>query len=114
MFFVFNKDKISAYIVSILTVAILFGTANFINNNKIVRTSVTQTKLLPIYNVETNEKKVAFTMNCAWNADDIDSILKTLEKNNIKITFFMVGDWIEKYPESVKKIYEAGHEIRKS
>lgn len=23
----------------------------------------------------------------------------------------MVGDWIEKFPEAVKKIYEAGHEI---
>ena len=23
----------------------------------------------------------------------------------------MVGDWIEKYPEAVKKVYEAGHEI---
>ncbi len=39
----------------------------------------------------------------AWNADDIDSILETLQKNNIKITFFMVGDWIEKFPEAVKR-----------
>ena len=23
----------------------------------------------------------------------------------------MVGDWVDKYPEAVKKIYEAGHEI---
>ncbi len=114
MFFVFNKDKISAYIVSILTVAILFGTANLINNNKTVQTSSMAKKMIPIYNVETTENKVAFTMNCAWNADDIDAILKTLEKNNIKITFFIVGDWMEKYPEAVKKIYEAGHEIRKS
>ncbi len=49
--------------------------------------------------------------NCDWNADDIDNILKILEKNNTKITFFMVGDWTEKYPEAVKKIYTAGHEI---
>ena len=49
--------------------------------------------------------------NCDWNADDIDSILKTLEENNTKITFFMVGSWIEKFPEAVKKISEAGHEI---
>ena len=113
MFLVFNKDKISAYVVSVLTVAILFGTANLITNNNTVQTSATSSKLLPIYNVETIEKKVAFTMNCAWNADDIDSILKTLEQNNVKITFFMVGDWMEKYPEAVKKIYETGHEIRK-
>lgn len=49
--------------------------------------------------------------NCYWNADDIDSILKTLQDNNVKITFFMVGDWIEKFPEATKKIHQAGHEI---
>jgi peptidoglycan/xylan/chitin deacetylase (PgdA/CDA1 family) len=50
-------------------------------------------------------------INCDWNADDIDKILKTLEENNTKITFFMVGDWIQKFPEAVKKIHDAGHEI---
>ena len=50
-------------------------------------------------------------MNCAWNADDIDKILETLQKNNVKITFFLVGEWVDKYPEAVKKIAEAGHEI---
>lgn len=49
--------------------------------------------------------------NCDWNADDIDSILDTLNKYNIKITFFIVGDWADKYPEAVKKINENGHEI---
>lgn len=49
--------------------------------------------------------------NCVWNADDIDKILNVLNENNVKITFFMVGNWIDKYPEAVKKIHEAGHEI---
>ena len=109
MFLVLNKEKIQTYIVSVLTVAILIGLAN-IENIKTVSTSVF-TKLLPIYNVQTEEKKVAFTMNCAWNADDIDSILETLKKHNIYITFFVVGDWVDKYPDVVKKIYDAGHEI---
>lgn len=55
--------------------------------------------------------KIYHKRNCDWNADDIDSILETLEKNEVKITFFMVGTWIDKYPEAVKKINEAGHEI---
>jgi len=109
MFLVFNKEKIQTYIVSVLTVAVLIGVAN-IRNIKTVSTSAT-TRLLPIYNVQTDEKKVAFTMNCAWNADDIDSILETLKNNNVHITFFMVGNWVDKYPEAVKKINEAGHEI---
>jgi len=109
MFLVFNKDKIQTYIVSVLTVAVLIVVAN-IGNIKTIETSAT-TKLLPIYNVQTDEKKIAFTMNCAWNADDIDSILVTLKNNDVKITFFVVGTWVDKYPEAVKKIYEAGHEI---
>ena len=112
MFVIFNKQKIYTYLISIVTVILLFCIAGTITNGKeAISTSSTNEKLLPIYNVKTEEKKVALTMNCAWNANDIDSILKTLEENDVKITFFMVGDWIEKYPEEVKKIYEAGHEI---
>lgn len=113
MFFVLNKQKIYTYLVSIITVVLLFCVANTINTDKseAIPTSATNQKLLPIYNVQTEEKKVAFTMNCAWNADDIDSILKTLEENQVKITFFMVGEWIEKFPDAVKKMHEAGHEI---
>ena len=109
MFLVFNKEKIYAYVVSILTVCLLFFTANAMNKtdeNTQMTSSATE-KLLP------EEKKVAFTMNCAWNADDIDSILKTLDDNNVKITFFMVGDWVDKYPKKVEEIAKRGHEIRK-
>ena len=109
MFLVFNKEKIQTYAVSILTVAVLIAVAN-IGKISAIPTSATE-KYLPIYNVQTEENKIAFTMNCAWNADDIDSILETLENNDVHITFFMVGDWVDKYPEAVKKINEAGHEI---
>ena len=109
MFLVLNKDKIQTYIVSVLTVAVLIMVANM-GNVKTISTSAT-TKLLPIYNVQTEEKKIAFTINCAWNADDIDIILETLKNNDVHITFFVVGNWEDKYPEAVKKIYEAGHEI---
>lgn len=116
MFLVFSKEKIYTYLVSIMTVILLFYAAS---NFKVVQGGTIETgakgeRLLPIYSVKTEDKKVALTMNCAWNADDIYKILKVLEENNVKITFFMVGDWIDKFPEYVKKIYEAGHEIRKS
>ena len=111
MFIVCNKDKIASYMVSFFTVMILLGIAFYMrNNSKMLEVSSTSEQL-PIYSVKTDEKKVAFTMNCAWNADDIDQILKTLEENDVKITFFMVGDWVDKYPEAVKKISDAGHEI---
>ena len=112
MFIVFNKEKIYSYVIAFSTVIILFVMANIVVNkdaNSIFTSS--SNKLLPIYCVKTDEKKVALTMNCAWNADDIDSILDTLSKNKVHITFFMVGNWAEKFPEYVKKISKAGHEI---
>ena len=112
MFFIINKEKLTAYLVSVCTVIILFVMAGVIMpKNNTIETSATVQKQLPIYNVKTQEKKIAFTMNCAWNADDIDSILKTLDKNEVKITFFLVGDWVDKYPQATKKIAEHGHEI---
>lgn len=65
MFLIFNKEKIQTYIVSVLTVAVLITFAS-IGHIKVVQTSAT-TKLLPIYNVKTEENKIAFTMNCAWS-----------------------------------------------
>lgn len=112
MFFVFNKEKIASYIVAFSTVAVLLTMSIMVNNKQVMEASASSTnENLPIYNVQTEEKRLALTMNCAWNADDIDRILKVLEKYQIKITFFIVGDWANKYPEAVKKISENGHEI---
>ena len=111
MFLVFNKDKIMSYIVTLFTIIVLFLTASAFNEEQVVETSTTSSKLLPIYSVDTNEPKVAITINCAWTAEDIDMILETLKNQEVKITFFMVGDWVEKNEDAVKKIYEAGHEI---
>jgi len=66
---------------------------------------------LPLYSVERNDSKVSITFNCAWGDEDIDSVLKSLDNYNIKATFFIVGEWAEKYPGSLKKIHSAGHEI---
>ncbi len=67
MFYVINKQRLYTYIVSIITVILLFCVANNITANKenTISTSSTINKLLPIYNVQTDEKKVALTMNCA-------------------------------------------------
>ena len=111
MFIVFNKSKIRSYLISLGTVVILFVMAFTITKNDTSIQTSASTKELPIYSVDTSEKEVSFTMNCAWDANDIDSILETLKKHDIHITFFMVGDFVTKYPEAVKKISEAGHEI---
>ena len=66
---------------------------------------------LPIYSVETEEKKISISFDCAWGTDYTDALLEVLERENVRATFFMVEFWAEKYPEYVKKIDEKGHEI---
>ena len=66
---------------------------------------------MPIYCVEKESKVISISFDCAWGTDHTDSILKNLEQNQIKATFFMVEFWTEKYPDYVKKISENGHEI---
>ena len=77
----------------------------------ILSCSSVSAKLLPIYSVFTEKKQVAITFDCAWGAEDIDQILGILEGENVKATFFMVGDWMRKYPEAVKKIADKGHDL---
>lgn len=69
-------------------------------------------RLLPIYNVDRGEEKVcALTFDAAWDDGDTDQLIDILDRYNVKATFFMVGSWVEKYPESVKKFADHGHEI---
>lgn len=66
---------------------------------------------LPLYSVEREDNYIALTFNCAWGDEDIDQILSYLNDKNVKATFFLVGEWAEKYPESAKKIADSGHEL---
>lgn len=68
-------------------------------------------KKLPIYSVETQDKKIAITFDAAWTNQDTDSLIEILKKHNATATFFIVGDWAEKFPDSVKAFYNAGHTI---
>ena len=68
-------------------------------------------KKLPIYAVQTEENKVAISFDAAWGADKTREIMSVCESYNLKATFFLVGFWIEKYPEMTKEIYNRGFEI---
>ena len=66
---------------------------------------------LPIYCVDTDEKKVALSFDAAWGNEDTARILEILKKNDVHVTFFMTGGWVDSYPEDVKALYEAGHDL---
>jgi probable sporulation protein (polysaccharide deacetylase family) len=65
----------------------------------------------PIRNGDPESNKFAITCNVDWGNEVIPDILRTLDEENIKITFFVSGRWASNYPELLKEIYSHGHEI---
>lgn len=89
-----------------LTVVGLFGIARGISV-----AVATEKKRLPIYSVKTDLKQVAITFDAAWGADDTHQIINVLEEYNAKATFFVLGDWVDRFPESILAFHNAGHTI---
>lgn len=69
-------------------------------------------KLTPIYSVKTDEKKASLTFDVAWGDSDLNQILTLLQENNAKATFFVTGQWAQKYPDGVRRIIEAGQDVQ--
>lgn len=101
-----TKRKFIGFLCIIFAVTVIIGLL-LSENVSVASTS----RKLPIYSVETEEKKVAITFDAAWTNQDTDQLIEILKKHNAKATFFIVGDWAEKFPESVKAFYNAGHTI---
>lgn len=104
-----NRVKNYVALALVLTVA-LVGSFKYVSKYVKVSNNVSGREL-PIYSVDTEEKKVALTFDAAWGNADTGKILDILKKHNVKVTFFMTGGWVEKYPEDVKAIFEAGHDL---
>lgn len=66
---------------------------------------------LPIYCVDTTEKKVALSFDAAWGAEDFMRIMDTLDQHNVKVTFFMTGGWVDDNPDCVKELVKRGHDL---
>lgn len=107
--FVINRRSMlvigSCVLATVLAIIIGF------NTTQAVATSTSTKKDVPIYCVDTTEKKVSISFDAAWGNEQTSTLLDILDKYNVKTTFFLVGEWVDKYPESVKEIQERGHEI---
>lgn len=109
MIFSITKKAIIATVLLVVfcavgVVAVLNGDVQAVYNGKVERK-------IPVYNVDRDDKLVALTFDAAWGGDKTEQILELLNKYGVKATFFLVGFWIDKYPDLVKKIDEAGMEI---
>ena len=94
---------LSIFLCAVITTSALLGSG-------LISVGGYASRKLPIYRVNTKEKKVAITFDCAWGTDYTDSLLDTMQKEKVKCTFFAVEFWVKKHPDYVKKIDEYGHE----
>lgn len=66
---------------------------------------------IPIYCVDRSDNKVAISFDAAWGNEQTETLLQILKDKNVTATFFLVGDWVEKFPDSVKSIAKHGHDV---
>lgn len=107
--FVLNKRTL-AYIaaVTVLSLALLISLANLIPN---AVAAANYQKKIPIYRVDRQDKMVSLTFDAAWGNEDTQQLIDILNKYKVKATFFLVGQWVDKYPESVKALADNGEEV---
>jgi polysaccharide deacetylase family sporulation protein PdaB len=98
-------------IIAVLILLFIGAASSIIFNYKNTGTFMSIKRKLPIYSVDTSDKKVSITFDVSWGSDHTREILDILDKYHIKCTFFIVGAWAEENKELVKEIYARGHEI---
>lgn len=82
-----------------------------IGKNDALTVSKTQ-RDLPIYCVDKGDEKViSISFDAAWGNEDTQQLIDILNKYQVKATFFVVGGWVDNFPESVKALSDAGHEV---
>ncbi len=106
-FALFPKKDVSLIVLMLLWIAVIIAVVTL----TLCTTASVSERRLPVYSVETDKKEIALTFNCAWGDEGTDRLLSILKEENIKCTFFFVGDFAEKYPDTVRKIYNMGHTV---
>ncbi|WP_031514438.1 polysaccharide deacetylase family protein [Desulfofalx alkaliphila] len=70
-----------------------------------------QPTLAPIYQGDQGRKEIALTVNVYWGEEYLPQMLKIMEEEKVKATFFIGGMWAEKFPDLLKEIAQQGHDI---
>ena len=104
--FCLNRRFLAA-IACLLAAAAIF---TLVNHPAVVGANAAS-RQLPIYCVQKDYKVLSISFDAAWGNEDTQQLIDILGKYNIKATFFVVGAWVDKYPESVKDLHDAGHEV---
>jgi polysaccharide deacetylase family sporulation protein PdaB len=108
---ILTKRHLAIAITVIFLAAVLLVVAAATIPYAYANATATAKRKLPIYCTDRSNKVVSLTFDAAWGDEDTPTLIEILKKYNIKATFFVVGEWVDRCPESVKALNEAGHEI---
>ena len=106
---ILTRKRLLILLSCVLIAAICIGVASY-SANKVIAT-MNETREIPIYYVDTQEKVCAISFDAAWGNEQTDQLLDTLDQYEVKTTFFLVKQWVDNYPGSVKEIAARGHDI---
>ena len=101
------KRKRLAALACVLAAGVMFAAVN----SPLTVGAAAAKRQLPIYCVQRDQKMLSISFDAAWGNEDTQQLIDILGKYDIKATFFVVGEWVDKYPESVKALSDAGHEV---
>lgn len=84
-------------------------------SGKLAATDVVQEPVEPVvrysYKPDPKLKVVALTFDDGPNPGETDSILKILERENVRATFFLLGSSVDKHPDLAARIARSGHQV---
>lgn len=111
MFLVVKRQNILFYCAVVVAVVVLCLSISFSSVAGVYFGETT--RKIPVYRVDVAEedKVIALTFDAAWGADKTLKIIEILKEYGANATFFLVGFWIDKYPEETKAISQAGFDI---
>ncbi len=101
---------VQAMIICLFCIAVLAGAITTMQD-AMPANGLVSGQEMPVECVDIKERKVALSFDTAGGNENIGTILKKLEENDVRATFFLTGEWVSAYPDDVKAMAQAGHDL---
>lgn len=106
-----SKEKVFVNVISnVCIVFVLVSVLLFAFNSEVAQVFSTS-KIKAVYRGNQSNANIALMINVYWGTEYLDDMLDTLQKNQVKVTFFVGGMWASENQEYLQKFVEQGHEI---
>lgn len=107
VYFVSRNQLVNGMILVLIIVSVGYLLTNYFFQHLVVPTS----EFDPIYQGFTGKKQMSLAINVDWGEEHLPDMLRILEEEQVKATFFLTGRWAKKFPELTATINEKGHEL---